>query len=70
MLRVMPRIRGLFRPARTGERGGITNRAVIGPRAPKGADDCLPVFECPKWPDCGCPRGTVQPGCPGKTSSA
>ncbi|WP_224826260.1 hypothetical protein [Cognatishimia sp. MH4019] len=25
------------------------------------------VFECPRWPDCGCPDGTIAPDCPGKT---
>lgn len=22
-------------------------------------------FECPRWPGCGCPDGTVDPDCPG-----
>jgi hypothetical protein len=25
------------------------------------------VFDCPKWPQCGCPDGTVAADCPGKT---
>lgn len=24
-------------------------------------------FECSKWPDCGCPDGTIRADCPGKT---
>lgn len=23
------------------------------------------VFECPEWPQCACPGGTVRPDCPG-----
>ena len=25
------------------------------------------VFECPNWPECGCPDGTISPVCPGET---
>ncbi|MBO9453240.1 hypothetical protein J7426_23465 [Tropicibacter sp. R16_0] len=28
------------------------------PRAPK-------AFDCPEWPRCACPGGTVRPDCPG-----
>lgn len=24
-------------------------------------------FECPRWPHCGCPDGTIAPDCPGET---
>ncbi|WP_299297473.1 hypothetical protein [uncultured Tateyamaria sp.] len=23
-------------------------------------------FECPLWPECGCPGGTVHPDCPAR----
>jgi len=25
------------------------------------------VFDCPKWPRCGCPDGTTALNCPGKS---
>lgn len=25
------------------------------------------VFECPHWPECDCPGGTIRPGCPGRS---
>ena len=27
-------------------------------------------FDCPEWPACECPDGTVRGGCPGKTITA
>jgi len=33
-------------------------------RAPTGQDH-TPTFDCPNWPECGCPGGTVRPECPG-----
>ncbi len=25
------------------------------------------TFACPKWPVCGCPEGSIDPACPGKS---
>lgn len=25
------------------------------------------VFDCEHWPRCGCPGGTIHPGCPGRS---
>lgn len=27
-------------------------------------------FDCPEWPGCGCPDGSVRPGCPGLDNCA
>ncbi|MBR9651887.1 hypothetical protein [Thalassovita aquimarina] len=34
-------------------------------RAPRLVVDNSASFDCPEWPACGCPGGTVRPGCPG-----
>lgn len=41
-------------------------------RASKSSDQFQHAFECPEWPQCGCPGGVSRPECPaltGKTSS-
>jgi len=31
-----------------------------------GGIECeVPTFNCPLWPECDCPAGTVRPECPG-----
>ena len=29
-----------------------------------------PEFDCPLWPECGCPDGTMHPDCPGLKDKA
>ena len=56
---------GLVGPARTGARtAAITHENKI-PCVPRLVVDHTASFDCPEWPSCGCPGGTMRPECPG-----
>ncbi|SPJ27653.1 hypothetical protein TRM7615_01143 [Falsiruegeria mediterranea M17] len=50
--------RGGHRHPLNGARATKPTTHTNEPRAPK-------AFECPEWPRCACPGGTVRPECPG-----
>ncbi|WP_181892985.1 hypothetical protein [Falsiruegeria mediterranea] len=59
-------VSGLFsRMTRGGHRQPLNGARATKPTTHESKPRAPKAFDCPEWPGCGCPGGTVRPDCPG-----